>query len=1349
MSFKEVQKRKALTSNVLQLQVDKFISNRNNKIIMPSKPIKAELNTNGFIEVLNGAIKSTGTESLESSIPKDADLSIKQNGGFSFFVWLYIFKINSKTKKSVGKDEEREKHEAKNVYYIFRKGSSVDEFTPTLGIIDNSKHLIIELSTSTIKKTFLLANKTMEQCHLYSIGVTFHINYDDNSTEVSIYIDGKLDTQSKISGEPLHNQGNVFFGKIDYSSRGFKGVVADLMIMPSVLNDNDINKAHLDGLKNLSDSNGEKLDMKSIFEDIFKKKRLINKYAFYTNKTKYEIENLCLSNSKMLEVVKNYDEEEIKNDNRQMPKPINKRHQKMIEEMKKFLKNEDNRILCTKIDMNSQLIYTCFYLANEGEDLLEVERVLNIFETLQEVLLFEVKENFIVPLSIILYAFEKKNYIKTKKFFINLQKSLDEFEQKEKEEEAENAKYEKKTKNKKIDFLNLKKIREKEMLKFNSLLRRQNDTRNNPLPPIKTRGFGNCITEHENLLLKTQNLRDCIEADNEQNLKNFHSMFRIKDLYEVPKNLPGEDSTFPSVKLIKSESSSTTSFFVKNKKSNNQSKMSFVREDDQQKPIQTSQNDNNNSINTINSILKNTETNGKTKTTKKKIKKLNINDEEIENNKKIHDMLLDLLNEEEAKIKTPEIGSNTGPEKAELMEKDIFKQREEIRKRKEELEKKRLEEERLKNKKEEVYVEPPKKIQYSFDPKYPEDWTNGSFELVINHCHDCDKHIKSTRHYEYQFIDKFNEIGEEVKSKFPNSTIIGNLNEQEYYGNFDVYLRNTGLPSYEKDKYYIYRKNIKNKFPTKNEIIDKLICLVIMYGSSLNVEKAQIDPFKPDTLERLNITHEFPAELSEKAEKIKSERLKKNPEIKTDEERTKFFCTNNGCNKIFVQKENVKNACHYHPGVYQFGSYNGLWPECWSCCEGKWESKGCKVGQHNGILEEKRIMLCLNHGELNSKGFPDSVCGKWYTKRSIDGCKYHSGHIRNGQFTCCGQGPENPGCVEGSHNTAIYPDEKARLYFYPKTIHNPGIKSEKVSVSELIKRCFYFKEVVKYPDYKQLNEEKIKRLDKESDMFKQCLNIGCNKKFKEKHNTEKSCMCHSGRWDFGGTKFNLGFIEDEEIRREEELESQRVKKEIFENDINEKKKKKSKELRLMHVERCYGKWRPHWTCCGGKWDAKPCTPCRHRGPLLENLKNYYLPYRYPDIRFQFTFYKRVVSDSWAKYIEDFKYDEKKVRKICKEFIDKKGSLKIENIHELLNILKLKYVMEQEDPSYFLKYRDLCLRQETFKFLCNEGEQNIDIERFIKWWFSDYLTLYNIIHPPEKKVKNEKEKPKEEEEKNSQ
>ena len=1340
MSFKDLQKRKTLTSNVLQLQVEKFVSNRNNQIIMPSKPITAKLNKNGFIEVLNGAIKSTGFESLESTIPKDADLSIKQNEGFSFFLWLFFFKKNKKKKQN--QDEEKEKKEAKNIYYIFRKGSSVDQFTPTLGVTDNYRHLIIELSTSTTKKIFLLANKEMEPNHLYSIGVSFHINYEENSTEVNIYIDGKLDTQSKISGEPMHNQGNVFFGKIDYSSMGFKGVVADLMLIPSTLNDNEINQAHSEGLKQLCDSDGKEINMNLVLNDIFKKKRLINKYAFYTNKTMYEIENLCLSNSKMLEVVKNYEEEERINDDREFPKKINLKHEKMIELMKQFLANEDNRILCNKIDMNSQLINTCFYLANQGEDMLEIERVLIICETLEEVLLFQVKEDFIVPLAKILYAFykeEKNRYLKTKTFFLNLHKSLDEFEQKEREEEAENAKYAKKKKDKKIDF---KKVN------FNYLLRRQKDPNNNPLPPIKTRGFGNCITEHENLLLKTQNLRDCIESGREENLKNFHSMFRIKDLYDVPKNLPGEDSSFPSVKIIHSVNSSlNSSISIKNNNnSNNQSKASFFNKV-QQQPIQISENNNNNSTNTINSLLGGTQTNGKTK----KIKKLKINGEEIEKNLKIHDMLMEILNEEENKVKTPELGSNSNPQKAELMEKDIFKQREEIRKRKEELDKKRMEEEMLKNKKEETYVEPKKIVHYPFDPKIPEDWTNGNFELVINHCHDCDKHKSSTRHYEYQFVDKFNEIGDAVKSKFPNSIILGNLDEQEYYGNFDVYLRNTGLPSYEKNKYYIYKKDLTKKFPSVNDIIDRLICLVVMYGSSLNVEKAQVDPFKPDTLERINITHEHPAEMSEKAEKIKQKVFQKKSEIKIDPERTKLFCTNNGCNKIFVEKDNNSKACHYHSKAYQFGSEYGLWPECWICCEGKWASKGCQVGEHKGILLEQRIMLCLNHGDLNNKGFPDSVCGTWYTNRSTDGCKYHSGHIERGKFTCCGGGEDSQGCVEGAHSTATYPDEKAKLYFYPKTIKNPGLRDEKNrkiwTVPELIKKCFYFKEVKEYPDYKKLKDEEDKRIDRESDMVRQCLHIGCNKKFKDKTNTEKSCMCHSGRWDFGGTKFNLGFIGDEEIRREMELESIREKKIPHENDINENKKKKSKELRSMHVEPCYGKWRPQWTCCGGKWDAKPCTPCKHEGPLLEDLKNYYLPYRYPDIRFQLNF-KRIVSDRWADYIQQFMYDEKKVRRICNNFLQKKSSINLNNIHELLNSLKVKYVIEQEDPSYFLKYKDLCLKQETFKFLCNEGEQTIDMERFIDWWFADYLTLYNTIHPPEKKEKKENKEIANEEEKNN-
>ena len=93
MSYKEIQKRKNLNSRVLQLQVDRFVSNKNNKIIMPSRPIRSMVNKNGFIEVLNGAIESHDFETLESIIPKDVDLSIRQNGGFSVFFWLYSRKV--------------------------------------------------------------------------------------------------------------------------------------------------------------------------------------------------------------------------------------------------------------------------------------------------------------------------------------------------------------------------------------------------------------------------------------------------------------------------------------------------------------------------------------------------------------------------------------------------------------------------------------------------------------------------------------------------------------------------------------------------------------------------------------------------------------------------------------------------------------------------------------------------------------------------------------------------------------------------------------------------------------------------------------------------------------------------------------------------------------------------------------------------------------------------------------------------------------------------------------------------------------------------------------------------------
>ena len=452
------EKRSNLSSNILQLQVNKFVSNRNNQIIMPSTPINAIVNTNGFLEILNGAIKCTGNEVLESIVPKEGDLSIKQNNGFSLFLWVYVSKVLQKREE----DDEESKNK-KNIYYIFRRGSSIDEFTPELGIVSNpEKHFFVGIGTSSEKKITILVNKIIEANHLYSLGISFDVNYEQNCTEIYIYVDGKLDTQTRISGQPIHNQGNFIFGKVDFTSKSFKGVVADLMIAPNILSEQEINFAHNEGLKNLYQSNGEKLGMNLVLNEIFKKKRLINKYAFYTGKTVYEVENLDLNVEKMLEIVKNYDQEEKDNDIREIPVKKNLKFEKMMDEMRKLLANEDERILCNKIDMNNNLMHTCLYLANQGEDNLEINRVINIFNTLKEILLFDLSEGFIIKLSKILYSYiesdengKKEKYLIINKFFENLHKSLDNFESEEIKEEIENEKYKKKSeKNKKNENLN-------------------------------------------------------------------------------------------------------------------------------------------------------------------------------------------------------------------------------------------------------------------------------------------------------------------------------------------------------------------------------------------------------------------------------------------------------------------------------------------------------------------------------------------------------------------------------------------------------------------------------------------------------------------------------------------------------------------------------------------------------------------------------------------------------------------------------------------------------------------------------------------------------------------------------
>ena len=253
--------------------------------------------------------------------------------------------------------------------------------------------------------------------------------------------------------------------------------------------------------------------------------------------------------------------------------------------------------------------------------MLEIDRVIKIFETLKEVLLFTVEKKFLEVLAKILNAYfddkeNKTQYLKTKTFFINLQLSLDTIDLNEKQVEEENAKF-------------LKGKKKKEPNNLNSCLRRTKPENSEPLPLEETRGFGNCIPEHEILLLKTQNIKNSIDIEQEENLPQYHSTFIIKTLYEKPKNLPGEDPENPDINIL------STSYFSEDSEEN---------ED----------NINNNTNNTL----------GVEAVQNNQMKNNKLSNKQQQNKSLIDDLLKDVINPSDFKIITPEIGCITNDEMA-------------------------------------------------------------------------------------------------------------------------------------------------------------------------------------------------------------------------------------------------------------------------------------------------------------------------------------------------------------------------------------------------------------------------------------------------------------------------------------------------------------------------------------------------------------------------------------------------------------------------------------------------------------------------------------------------------------
>ena len=215
------------------------------------------------------------------------------------------------------------------------------------------------------------------------------------------------------------------------------------------------------------------------------------------------------------------------------------------------------------------------------------------------------------------------------------------------------------------------------------------------------------------------------------------------------------------------------------------------------------------------------------------------------------------------------------------------------------------------------------------------------------------------------------------------------------------------------------------------------------------------------------------------------------------------------------------------------------------------------------------MYLCLNHGESNPKSKkPDSACGTYYSNiTSGEVCKFHPGFInhKNNRWTCCDKDGEMlDGCTTASHKSAYWPDEEAKLYFFPKPVNNPGLKlivagdKKPVSnnISKLLTNCDYFKPIQPYEKYGYKSELMRLKKEREKEEVRYCLNWACEKTYKDIDNHDKSCLYHPGKWDHGstGTKM-VEFI---------------------------------KEMRVdqKNITRKTILWPAHWTCCRKTWAEK-------------------------------------------------------------------------------------------------------------------------------------------------------------------
>ena len=247
-------------------------------------------NLHNFLGILTTGFYSNGINNIEILNPPEFDLSLKQEGGFTVFMWVALGKQQNNLMR-----------------YILKKGSGDNQITPTIGLLSNNTNIYIKVQVNKKTET-LISNKKLEVGKIYSVALTISENAESNLVEISLYIDGILDTQLCVFGSLIYNNGSFIIGKPNNTTHGFVGAISEVMLVPYCFDSEEIKEVVDICYECFCQTNGMSFNLACVLEEKLIKKSTVEKYLQYTNQDASCLENLNVDYEEIKEIVRKYEE---------------------------------------------------------------------------------------------------------------------------------------------------------------------------------------------------------------------------------------------------------------------------------------------------------------------------------------------------------------------------------------------------------------------------------------------------------------------------------------------------------------------------------------------------------------------------------------------------------------------------------------------------------------------------------------------------------------------------------------------------------------------------------------------------------------------------------------------------------------------------------------------------------------------------------------------------------------------------------------------------------------------------------------------------------------------------------